>query len=112
MKTIYCLELIEGRFYVGQTPKGRMDKRYDEHIRWKGAKWTTRYPPVRILWSYDVEDKDANETEERECCSIMMNHGPNSCRGGTFNIGYPVPMRGPRWLKGIYLENWCEIAGH
>ena len=108
--TIYCLELEGGRFYVGQTPCGRFAKRYEEHMYLGGAKWTTRFKPVRVLWKKRVLDENADDAEEEAVYNIMLKSGRNSVRGGTFNIGSDVPRCGPRWLKGIYKRNWQRIA--
>ena len=109
MKTIYCLELEQGRFYVGQTPAGRLKNRYAEHKYYHGSEWTRRYPPKRILHSYDVPDKSEDEAEDQAVCEMMMKHGRNSCRGGTFNTRYDVGRRGPNWLKGVFKQNWGKI---
>ena len=101
-----------GRYYVGQTPEGRFARRLEEHKFLGGAKWTTRFKPQRVLWKERVADEDADAAEEQAVCKIMMERGRNSVRGGTFNIGHDVPRRGPRWLKGIYRENWSTIASH
>ena len=100
MQTLYCLELVGGRFYVGQTPFGRFSRRYDEHFR-RGAKWTTRFAPRRVLWTREVPKTDADYLEDRACCEIMREHGLNSCRGGTFNIGRDVRVM-PKWAKPMY----------
>ena len=108
--TIYCLELEGGRYYVGQTPCGRFQKRFEEHLYLGGAKWTTRFKPLRVLWKENVPDEAADEAEEMAVYKIMLKCGRNSVRGGTFNIARDVHARGPRWLKGIYKENWQKIT--
>ena len=107
---IYCLELEGGRYYVGQTPCGRFQKRLDEHKYLGGAKWTTRFKPLRVLWKETVPDEEADEAEEDAVFKIMLKCGRNSVRGGTFNIARDVPRKGPRWLKGVYRENWRRIT--
>jgi predicted GIY-YIG superfamily endonuclease len=109
MTTIYCLELENGRFYVGQTPTGRLKRRYEEHKYFGGAKWTSRHGVRRLLWAIEVLPSEADEAEDSACLEIMLKHGRNSCRGGKFNIGYDVPSRGPRWLKAPYAGKWQEI---
>ena len=109
MYTIYCLECEGGRYYVGQTPKGRLHQRFDEHVYYRGSKWTSRFKPKRILWKIDVPSCEADAAEERAVFELMKRYGRNSVRGGTFNIGCDVSKRGPRWLKGIYKEHWNEI---
>jgi predicted GIY-YIG superfamily endonuclease len=82
MVTIYCLELENSRFYVGQTPTCRLHRRYEEHKYYGGAKWTTRHGVRRLLWAVDVLPDDADEVEDLACLKIMLKHGRNSCRGG------------------------------
>lgn len=108
--TIYCLQCAGGRYYVGQTPKGRMQRRFEEHKYNGGAKWTSRFEPKRILWKFDVTGAEADHAEEEAVFQIMLRCGRNSVRGGTFNIGHDVPLRGPVWLKSPYLERWAEIT--
>ena len=108
MKTVYCLRLQKGRFYVGQTPCDRLETRLWEHDQ-GGAKWTTRFPKQELLWSRQVKDSAADEVEDEENCRIMMKHGPNSCRGGTFNIGRDV-RRMPVWAGELYRHYWSVIS--
>jgi hypothetical protein len=108
MQTIYCLELAGGRFYVGQTPVGRFPTRYEEHFR-GGSKWTLRFKPVRVMWTRDVPFGDADRIEDAEVLKIMLEHGANSCRGGTFNIARDVSFC-PMWAKRGYRDNWVQIA--
>jgi predicted GIY-YIG superfamily endonuclease len=108
--TIYCLECADGRYYVGQTPRGRLARRFEEHLYYGGAKWTTRFAPIKIVWKFHVRCELADEAEENAVFEIMLKRGRNSCRGGTFNVGRDVGIRGPRWLKGPYLEHWDAIT--
>jgi predicted GIY-YIG superfamily endonuclease len=108
--TIYGLECAGGRFYVGKTPRGRLAKRFEEHLYYGGAKWTTRFTPKRIMWKFHVDDSEADLAEENAVFQIMLKCGRNSVRGGTFNICSDVSARGPRWLKGPYLKHWDKIA--
>lgn len=107
--TIYCLECEEGKYYVGQTPKGRLQQRFDEHMYYSGSKWTTRYKPKKIMWKFDVPCTRADEEEERAVFELMMQYGRNSVRGGTFNIANDVTRKGPKWLKGLYKQHWHDI---
>ena len=106
--TIYCLELVGGRYYIGQTPLGRFDCRYKEHFL-GGAKWTTRFKPVKVLWTKAVSCSEADEAEDSAVLEVMLEHGPNSCRGGSFNIGKDI-TKCPWWAKSHYRDNWGQIA--
>jgi predicted GIY-YIG superfamily endonuclease len=107
MKTLYCLELARGRYYVGQTPKGRLNRRLWEHDH-GGAKWTTRFPPRRLLWSKPVQDRYADTQEDEENIKIMRKHGRNASRGGTFNICRDIKGM-PSWAGPRYVRFWAEI---
>ena len=107
-RTLYCLKLEGGRFYVGQTPKGRFATRLREHERYNGAKWTSRFKPKEVLWTRTVDVSDVKHAEDAACCDIMRRHGINSCRGGLFNIGSDVREM-PWWAQPIYRQYEKEI---
>ena len=104
MRTLYCLECEHHRFYVGETPCGRFDKRLYEHKYKQGAKWTTLHKPIRVLWKRTVADDEVKRLEDEETCRIMMTHGINSVRGGLFNIGTDVKTL-PWWARDPYTEH-------
>ena len=108
MKTLYCLECEEERFYVGQTPEGRFETRLYEHKFRNGAKWTSKYKPIRVLWTRTVWEAEVDALEDEECCRIMRARGLNSCRGGMFNIGRDVRDM-PHWAQPIYKRYKTEI---
>lgn len=47
--TLYILNLEGGKYYVGITITGNIDKRVKTHSIGKGAKWTTLHKPMDIL---------------------------------------------------------------
>jgi predicted GIY-YIG superfamily endonuclease len=106
---IYCLQLEGGRFYIGQTPCTRLRMRYEEHLYRHGSLWTSRFKPLKLMWFKKTTLDEADRIEDEECLKIMLEHGPNSCRGGKFNTRYDVSLKGPKWLKSPYLERWPEI---
>ena len=108
MRTIYCLRLAGGRFYVGQTPEGRFKIRYEENFH-GGSRWTLRFKPIEVLWTRSVSFVDADRVEDEAVLQIMLQNGPNSCRGGSFNIAKDVAMC-PLWAKKDYRDNWGQIA--
>ena len=107
-RTLYCLRLTGGRFYVGQTPVGRFARRLHEHIHLGGALWTTRFPPIDVLWTRVVSENFVEEEEDRACCHIMRLRGINSCRGGLFNIARDVAKL-PKWAQAVYKNHEQEI---
>ena len=107
MRTLYCLKLEKGRYYVGETPKGRFERRLWEHDH-GGAKWTTRFPVQGVVWTREVADGDIEREEDAANVAIMKRRGKNSCRGGSFNIGRDVYAM-PRWAKDVYRNSWAQI---
>jgi predicted GIY-YIG superfamily endonuclease len=47
--SLYALELEGGKYYVGITAYKDVTIRFNQHLNDKGAKWTKRYKPVRII---------------------------------------------------------------
>ena len=77
MVDIYVLECEGGNFYVGKTNNG--EQRLRRHISGKGAKWTQKHRPKRIVNYYrnmrDLEEKKINKR-------MMKKHGARKVRGG------------------------------
>lgn len=53
--TLYLLECRNGHFYAGIT--NDLAKRFQAHLRGRGAKYTRANPPLRILASRDFASK-------------------------------------------------------
>ena len=107
-RTLYCLKLVGGRFYVGQTPVGRFKRRLYEHRFLKGALWTSRFPVVDVVWTRTVSENFIQEEEDKACCFIMRLRGINACRGGLFNIARDV-RKLPKWVQPVYRVYEHEI---
>ena len=96
--TVYLLKLVQDKWYVGTTPKWRKDIRYDEHTRGIGSQWTSRYPPINVVdtWDYDSK-KEAYQAEDDKCCEYLNRFGIDSCRGGLQNFRCPGYYR--YWVR-------------
>ena len=79
MVDIYVLECEGGNIYVGKTDNG--EKRLKQHITGKGAKWTQKHKPKRIIDYYrNKKDIDEKKITER----MMKKHGARKVRGGPY----------------------------
>jgi len=82
MGQLYVLKLRGGKWYVGYTDRGSMD-RILEHIENKGAKWTKKYPPLKkgYLHNFSTPGK-TREDEDKRTLSMMKKYGIRNVRGG------------------------------
>jgi len=85
-KWFYVLELEGGHYYVGITGRGEV-KRISEHLEGKGAVWTKRHKPVKVLMTHAHEVEDDAEAERLEdlmTVALMIQHGVTRVRGGHY----------------------------
>lgn len=83
-RLVYVLELADRCFYVGVTEKS-LKARFDEHALTsdKGAAWTRRHRPVRILDAF-VETGPHDENVKTK--ELMSEHGIDRVRGGSYTM--------------------------
>ncbi|MBJ32462.1 MAG: hypothetical protein CMB69_00555 [Euryarchaeota archaeon] len=101
MGQVYILRLRRGKWYVGYTDRGVV--RVIEHIKkggkFKGAKWTQKYPPEN--WESCLaemsSDDHTKEDEDRITLAKMAEHGIRNVRGGQWCM---VKMQ-PRTVKEL-----------
>ena len=80
---IYVLECEGGNYYVGMTENG--ERRLRQHIMGKGAKWTQKHKPKKIVeYHRNMRKSDEKKITER----MMKKYGSRKVR--------EVPMSGPR----------------
>lgn len=86
--TVYVLRLQKGKFYVGLTPSWRLSLRESEHTHGVGAKWTTRYPPIELMdtWEFNTK-REGGLFEIKKTEEYLHLHGIDSTRGGLCNYG-------------------------
>jgi putative endonuclease len=53
MAWVYILECSDGSYYVGSTTNPQV--RLHEHQQGRGAAYTRRRRPVRLLWSHEMD---------------------------------------------------------
>lgn len=76
---IYLIECEHGKYYIGKTKY--IEKRILQHFTNKGAEWTKRYKPIKILNTYDEYNAFA---EENYTILAMKKYGIDNVRGGTY----------------------------
>lgn len=77
--TLYVLKLEGNNYYVGTTDN--LYRRFDEHCSGQGAKWTSLYKPIDIVFTLDNPTKfdENNYTKE-----YMIKYGIDKVRGGSY----------------------------
>jgi type I restriction enzyme R subunit len=61
---VYVLECENGSYYIGQTEN--LEKRWQEHISGRGAKWTKSYKPVRIIHYEEFQTREESVKRESD----------------------------------------------
>jgi len=82
MKTLYVLRLFNNRYYVGMTAK-KIEKRFSEHLKGKGASWTRIYKPIDI--EKTVSGDLCGFDEDCETKKYMYTYGIENVRGGSYS---------------------------
>jgi predicted GIY-YIG superfamily endonuclease len=60
----YIILCSNGKYYVGHT--NNLKKRFEYHVRKKGAKYTSQNKPIKILWYQEFNnEKDAIKRESQ-----------------------------------------------
>lgn len=63
MYYVYILECIDGSLYTGYT--SNIQRRFQEHLSGRGAKYTKTHPPVRVAYFEQFSSK--RDAMKREC---------------------------------------------
>ncbi len=84
---IYILKCQDNKFYIGKTSQ-IVENRFNQHLNDKSCSWTTKYPPIKIIETFDlIDDLD----EDNYTLRYMKKYGINNVRGGTFSqINLPL----------------------
>jgi predicted GIY-YIG superfamily endonuclease len=76
---IYCLELEQGKYYVGITYN--LNFRFAQHMGGQGARWTKLYKPLRIA---EVISEGVDRTMEDTITKRYIDkYGAENVRGGS-----------------------------
>ena len=85
MVSIYILELMNNKYYVGST--ARIEVSMDD-VNYH-TPWTQKYKPIRILYViYDCDKYD----EDKYTRKYMDDYGLDNVRGGSFSSEYLDPV--------------------
>lgn len=61
---VYVLECDNGSYYIGQTEN--LEKRWQEHISGRGAKWTKFHKPIRIIHYEELNSREESIKRESD----------------------------------------------
>ena len=75
--TIYVLALENDKYYVGKTDNVKY--RIKQHFDGKGAFWTQKYKPIKIVYTASSREEDYHVIK------AMHKYGIQNVRGGTFS---------------------------
>lgn len=84
MGTVYVLQLVHGKYYVGHTE--HFENRMSRHFEGGGAEWTKLYKPIKVLTSFPGDLKKEN----RVTLACMRKWGFNNVRGGAWTKCEPL----------------------
>lgn len=73
---VYVLQLENNKWYVGKTQN--ITKRYEQHMKGKGAVWTKMNKPIC------VHSLSEDEQEDQVVIRTMKEYGITNVRGGSF----------------------------
>lgn len=85
--TVYILECVDGSFYTGITKD--MTRRITEHETGKGARYTNRRGPFRLV--YQEFHKNRSEATKRETAIKTMTRAGKLALISRFMRGMNVP---------------------
>jgi predicted GIY-YIG superfamily endonuclease len=79
MKYIYVLELLNKRYYIGQSTN--FDYRITQHANKRGSYWTAKWPIQKIV---ELRQQDTTFDEDLLTKKYMLQHGIHYVRGGSY----------------------------
>ena len=79
MTTLYVLQLVSKKWYVGKTTD--IVRRFQQHVDGNGSAWTSKYPPIKIFSTSKLvsEHDETNFTKD-----LMKKYGVDNVRGGPY----------------------------
>ena len=81
--TVYVLRCEDNRYYVGSTTNRK--RRYNEHAKRRGSKWTKTYTPLEVIAEYKrIPHKFLLGYESKVTAETMLKYGVNNVRGSMF----------------------------
>ena len=83
--TVYVLQLEDEKYYVGLSKD--VDRRFQEHQTGVGAKWTKKYPPIKVVYKLVTSHTAylyASTIENLKTIEYMKKYGKENVRGGIY----------------------------
>lgn len=80
--TIYMLQLVKNKYYIGRTDRDKWEDRINEHFYGKGSIWTKKYPPIEL--DHVVHNADPYD-EDKWTLKYMEYYGIYNVRGGSYS---------------------------
>lgn len=77
---IYVLKLVQGKYYIGKTYKD-INKRFIQHSKGYGAKWTKIYKPIKMIEFFQTTNKFQEDLSTKK---YMDKFGIENVRGGSY----------------------------
>ncbi len=106
-KALYVLRLESGKFYVGTS--GNPAARFDAHKKGTGAAWTAKYPPLEMI---KTEPDKTRQDEDAEVKRLMLEHGIDNVRGGTYTaVNLPAYQRAALAKELQHAADKCFACG-
>ena len=104
---VYVLQLTQGRFYVGYTQS--LSYRIAQHFSGQGgAKFTTKYPPERVLSVIEAAPGNGRALESATYAALACQYGWERVRGaGHCQVEMTKP---PQFLRKLEAFSAAQLA--
>jgi len=79
MDYLYVLKLEKEKWYIGRS--ANVERRYEQHLRGDGAKWTQLHKPIQLVLKRPLKDE---EDEDRTTHAFIKKYGAQNVRGGSY----------------------------
>jgi cellular nucleic acid-binding protein len=79
MESIYILKCEQDKWYVGKS--ANVNKRFEQHVNGKGAKWTELHKPISIESTIELK---SDTHEDEVTIEYMAKYGIENVRGGKY----------------------------
>ena len=105
---LYLLESEDSYFYVGITANGNPYVRIHDHMSGRGAIWTKKHKPKKVLSLKNIgyiTNEEAEAVEENATLKLMDIFGYNNVRGGTHCFSGNYVKYEDRYLQTNLLQS-------
>lgn len=85
MDYLYVLKLEKGKWYIGKS--ANVERRYEQHLTGKGAKWTQLHKPVQLVLKRPLRSSRDEDITTQQYIDM---YGANNVRGGSYCQVEPI----------------------